>query len=96
VKISAGTSTLEDLLMFRLCASTLALSISRGPAAVLAAEFRPVTDEALLNPDPADWLMINRTYDEQRFNPLNQINKNNVGAWRGSAAYLPPRRNRSP
>ena len=24
--------------------------------------FVPVTDEMLLNPDPADWLMIHRTY----------------------------------
>src|SRR3984957_17151262 len=44
-----------------------------------AAEFKPVTEEMLLNPDPADWLMINRTYDEQRFSPLGQINRNNVG-----------------
>jgi alcohol dehydrogenase (cytochrome c) len=44
-----------------------------------AAEFKPVIEEVLLNPDPADWLMINRTYDEQRFSPLGQINRNNVG-----------------
>ena len=42
-------------------------------------EFKPVTADMLTNPDPADWLMINRTYDEQRFSPLNQINKDNVG-----------------
>src|SRR4051794_20190004 len=57
----------------------------------LAAEFKPVTEAVLQNPDPADWLMINRTYDEQRFSPLNQINRGNVGelrmAWtRGMAA----------
>src|SRR5882672_2900760 len=46
---------------------------------VLAGEFKPVTEEVLVNPDPADWLMINRTYDEQRFSPLDQINKSNVG-----------------
>jgi len=50
--------------------------------ATLAAEFKPVTAEVLLNPDPADWLMINRTYDEQRFSPLNQINRSNVGELR--------------
>jgi alcohol dehydrogenase (cytochrome c) len=27
----------------------------------------------------ADWLMINRTYDEQRFSPLSEINRTNVG-----------------
>jgi alcohol dehydrogenase (cytochrome c) len=49
------------------------------PAAVaLAADFRPVTDEVLVTPDPADWLMINRTYDEQRYSPLDHINKSNV------------------
>ena len=50
--------------------------------AAFAAEFRPVTEETLLNPDPGDWLMINRTYDEQRFSPLSQINKSNVGTLR--------------
>lgn len=71
-----------NLLMYRLCAPAVALSIGLGSAAVLAAEFRPVTEEALLNPDPADWLMINRTYDEQRFSPLDQIRKSNVGGLR--------------
>ena len=36
----------------------------------------------LANPDPADWLMISRTFDQHRFSPLNQINKNNVGQLR--------------
>ena len=43
-----------------------------------ADEFVPVTDATLANPDPADWLMVSRTYDEQRFSPLDQINKSNV------------------
>nr|NIN36734.1 ATP-binding protein [Gammaproteobacteria bacterium]NIO63446.1 ATP-binding protein [Gammaproteobacteria bacterium] len=37
-----------------------------------------VTDDVLLNPDPEDWLMFSRTYDNQRFSPLDQINRNNV------------------
>ena len=41
-------------------------------------DFKPVTQDVLQNPDPADWLMISRTYDEQRFSPLDQINKGNV------------------
>src|SRR5262245_4486228 len=45
-------------------------------------EFRPVTEATLTNPDPADWLMINRTFDQQRFSPLDQINKSNVGQLR--------------
>jgi len=41
--------------------------------------FVPVTDEMLLNPDPADWLMIHRTYDFSGYSPLDQINRDNVG-----------------
>lgn len=41
--------------------------------------FAPVTEEMLKNPSPNDWLMYNRTYDAQRFSPLKQINKSNVG-----------------
>src|SRR5919106_3286978 len=41
--------------------------------------FVPVTDKMLQNPSPDDWLMYSRTYDAQRFSPLKQINKSNVG-----------------
>jgi alcohol dehydrogenase (cytochrome c) len=41
--------------------------------------FVPVTDQTLMNPSPDDWLMFSRTYDAQRFSPLNQVNKQNVG-----------------
>jgi alcohol dehydrogenase (cytochrome c) len=41
--------------------------------------YAPVTQEQLLNPSPNDWLMFSRTYDGQRYSPLNQINKRNVG-----------------
>jgi alcohol dehydrogenase (cytochrome c) len=41
--------------------------------------FTPVTTEMLEKPSPDDWLMFSRTYDAQRFSPLNQIRKNNVG-----------------
>jgi alcohol dehydrogenase (cytochrome c) len=46
-------------------------------APALAAE---VTPERLLNPDkePQNWLMNHRTYDGQRFSPLDKINKGNV------------------
>ena len=44
--------------------------------------FSPVTDQMLLNPDPADWLMVHRTYDFQSFSPLDQINRDNVGQLR--------------
>lgn len=40
--------------------------------------FEPVTDAMLESPDPADWLMYSRTYDAQRFSPLDQIDTSNV------------------
>jgi len=44
--------------------------------------FTPVTPAMLQNPSPSDWLMFSRTYDAQRFSPLDQINKQNVGSLR--------------
>ena len=43
-----------------------------------AQDFAPVTDQMLLEPDPADWLMVHRTYDFQGFSPLDQIDRSNV------------------
>jgi alcohol dehydrogenase (cytochrome c) len=67
-------------------AGLVCLSFFRGigpPHHVVAAgqsqEFTPVTEEMLLDPDPADWLMVHRTYDFQSFSPLDQINRDNVG-----------------
>ena len=37
-----------------------------------------VTPERLANPEPQNWLMNHRTYDGQRFSPLDKINKDNV------------------
>ena len=42
-------------------------------------KFVPVTQKMLENPSPDDWLMYSRTYDAQRFSPLKQITKSNVG-----------------
>ena len=67
----------------------LSLSVTAAVLAVLVTQvsaqvpdFKPVTEETLVNPDPSDWLMVSRTFDEQRFSPLDQINKNNVGQLR--------------
>src|SRR5436189_1606722 len=51
-------------------------SVALLPAQVK--NFVPVTDQMLLNPSPDDWLMFSRTYDAQRFSPLNQVNKQTV------------------
>jgi alcohol dehydrogenase (cytochrome c) len=40
--------------------------------------FIPVTQAILEDPDPADWLMFSRTFDAQRYSPLDQIDKTNV------------------
>jgi alcohol dehydrogenase (cytochrome c) len=45
-------------------------------------DFKPVTEAVLENPDAADWLMVSRTFDEQRFSPLKDINKSNVAQLR--------------
>jgi alcohol dehydrogenase (cytochrome c) len=42
--------------------------------------YKPVTDEMLLNPSPDDWLQYSRTYDAWRYSPLKQINKKNVAS----------------
>ena len=48
-----------------------------------------VTPQRLLNPEPQNWLMNHRTYDGQRFSPLDKINKENVNQTRlcGSARW---------
>jgi alcohol dehydrogenase (cytochrome c) len=53
--------------------------------------YKPVTTAELANPSPNDWLSFSRTYDDQRFSPLNQITRQNVSqlrmAWsRGTPA----------
>jgi len=45
-------------------------------------DYKPVTKAMLENPSPDDWLMYSRTYDAQRYSPLKQINKKNVGQLR--------------
>jgi PQQ-dependent dehydrogenase (methanol/ethanol family) len=57
-------------------------SIAALGGSATAQPFAPVTDATLANPDPSDWLMFNRTYDEQRFSPLDQVNKGNVAQLR--------------
>src|SRR5205085_2319183 len=49
------------------------VAVSVSPA--LAAE---VTPQRLANPEPHNWLMNHRTYDAQRYSPLDKINKDSV------------------
>jgi alcohol dehydrogenase (cytochrome c) len=48
------------------------------PVSPLLTNYRTVTDERLKNPDPADWLMIRRTWDGWGYSPLDQITTKNV------------------
>jgi alcohol dehydrogenase (cytochrome c) len=73
------------------CFGALMVGAFATPAAAQLSQFQPVTNATLANPDNADWLMLNRTYDEQRFSPLNQINRGNVGQLRMAwSRGLPP------
>jgi alcohol dehydrogenase (cytochrome c) len=64
-------------------APTPAVSPAVSPAvANVSRPFTPVTSKMLENPSPDDWLMFSRTYDAQRYSPLKQINKQNVGQLR--------------
>ena len=53
----------------------------QGPAAKSGnplEKISPVTESVLRNPPAADWLMGRRTYDNQGYSPLDQINTKNV------------------
>lgn len=67
------------------------LLVSAAASFAQVKNFQPVTEKELENPSANDWLMYSRTFDAQRYSPLTQINKSNVGnlalAWsRGMAA----------
>ena len=70
------------------CASLLAamlLLATAGPVAAQGsadAEFVPVTDAMLQDPADGDWLMWRRTLDGWGYSPLDQIDRDNVGALR--------------
>src|SRR5215813_3127082 len=76
----ARTKISREAIMVRASLFAAALvSMLATPLAAQVADFKPVTREMLANPSPDDWLMLNRTYDEQRFSPLSAINRDNVG-----------------
>jgi alcohol dehydrogenase (cytochrome c) len=53
----------------------LAGSVMLAVAPAFAAD---VTPERLANPEPGNWLMNHRTYDAQRYSPLDKIDRANV------------------
>src|SRR5215471_7751817 len=73
------------------CVTAALLGVLATQATAQVSAFQPVTDAILANPDNADWLMLNRTFDQQRYSPLEQINKGNVGQLRMAwSRGLPP------
>jgi glucose dehydrogenase len=56
-----------------LLGALISLSASAQPA-----DFVPVTDAMLQNPDPADWLTWRRTPDHWGYSPLDEIGQRNV------------------
>lgn len=70
---------------FRIASLLCCISLTAAPAVHAQGtvkDFSPVTQELLENPSPGDWLMFSRTYDAQRFSPLQQIKRDNVGKLR--------------
>ena len=62
--------------MHHACLRALLLaSAALCTAPALAAD---VTPDRLANPEPQNWLMNHRTYDAQRYSPLDKINKTNI------------------
>jgi alcohol dehydrogenase (cytochrome c) len=64
--------------------SIAALMIGLGFGAAGSAVAADVTADRLINADkePQNWLMNHRTYDAQRYSPLDKINKSNVKSLR--------------
>ncbi len=65
---------------YRRLAGVATLLASSVPAVTGSAAAAEVTAERLINADrePQNWLMNHRTYDAQRYSPLDRINKDNV------------------
>jgi PQQ-dependent dehydrogenase (methanol/ethanol family) len=61
------------------CGMLLVLAAVAPASLAQVKKFSPVTPAMLLNPPPDDWLMFSRTYDAQRYSPLNQITNHNAG-----------------
>ena len=65
---------------FVLVCLTTFLMLQAGPALGQSddAEWEPITEDRLLNPEDGDWMNYRRTYDVTGFSPLDQINRDNV------------------
>ena len=55
-----------------------ALLIAGAAGSAYAADYAPVTDARLANPEPGNWLMTRGNYKGWSYSPLDQINTSNV------------------
>jgi alcohol dehydrogenase (cytochrome c) len=62
----------------RIFAAAIVIVLGRFVITGQVKDFKPVTDAALLNPDPADWPNWRRTLDGWGYSPLKQIDTRNV------------------
>ena len=65
----------------------LAVAILMAIAFAPASAQRGVSPSQLLSPPPGEWLNHGRTYDNQRFSPLDQINRRTVRRLTPVAVY---------
>ena len=65
---------------FVLACLTVFLMLQAGAALGQSddAEWEPITEERLLDPQDGDWMSYRRTYDVTGFSPLDQIDRDNV------------------
>ena len=76
------------------CLLATALAGSWSMAA-MAADYNPVTDERLQNPEPENWLSWRGNYEGWGYSPLDQITAENVER-PGAGLVLFDRRGRGP
>jgi alcohol dehydrogenase (cytochrome c) len=62
----------------RIAVTCAALGATLAVAQMQVRGFKPVTEEMLRNPNPADWIHWRRTQDAWGYSPLNQITRANV------------------
>ena len=60
------------------CLATVLMLPAGAALAQSDAEWEPITEERLLEPQDGDWMSYRRTYDVTGFSPLDQIDRGNV------------------
>ena len=77
---ASGSPSCRPLPLVLACIAVIILA--PPPAGAQGEGIDPVTDAELQDPSPDDWLMWRRTLDGWGYSPLDQIDRENVGALR--------------